>query len=379
MKRKLSTKDVLEDVSFNGIRAVVDTTVFLFRIRQMPNSVINLVSNSSGLFFGNTGHSLARYDVVPYPALAKLDERMKSLFWRPQEIDMSQERASFAKMTDADKHVFTSNLQRQILLDTIQGRSPSLAFLPHCCDPSLENCLLTWSFFESIHSESYTHIIRAIYPNPSAVFDQIPSIGEISECSQSIAKAYDSLIESPDPQTLYLALVAANALEALRFFVSFACTFSFAERGLVEGSAKAVRFIARDEAVHLALVQNIIKLLAKESETWNQVINDNRPAAIALFEEAAEQEIAWINYLFKEGSIIGLNPKILTQYVEYLLPRRKYAAGLTTHRSTTEHPIPWVERWFNSDNVQVAPQEVEVASYLTGMVVNDLGDSEFEI
>jgi ribonucleoside-diphosphate reductase beta chain len=347
----------------------------------MANSTLTFSTSSDRLFFGEAGHGIARYDEVRYPQFLKIDERMKSLFWRPQEIDMSMDRTSFeSNMGDIDRFVFTANLRRQIVLDSVQGRAPVLTFLPHCTDTSLENCISTWSFFETIHSESYTHIIRAIYPDPSGVFEGIPTIAPIVDCAQSITGAYDRMQAMPSKENLYLSLIAANALEALRFYVSFACTFSFAERGLVEGSAKIVRFIARDETVHLALVQSILKVLEKDDPDFIQIVQDNRRAAKDIFNEAAAQEKAWTKYLFDHGSILGLNEKILNQYVDYLLVKRKHAIGLTsTAKSRVEHPIPWVEKWYSNSSVQVAPQEVEVSAYLTGSVVNDMAEAEFSL
>lgn len=345
----------------------------------MNYDTISLTTNSSKLFFGDEGHGLSRYDVVRYPTLMKLNEKMQSFFWRPVEIDMSQEKASFGRMTDAEKFVFTSNLRRQILLDSIQGRAPSLAFLPHCTDPSLENCIQTWSFFETIHSESYTHIIRAIYPDPSSVFDGIPEINEIADCSKSIGNSYDNLINAPSKENLYLALVSANALEALRFYVSFACTFSFAERGLVEGSAKVVKFIARDENQHLALIQYVLKQLPNDDPDFAQIIGDLNKKANDIFDAAAEQEKEWSKYLFSKGAVLGLNEEILNQYIDYLLPRRKFAAGINKNRGSGSHPLPWVEKWFSNANVQLSPQETEISSYVTGTVKNDMDGVKFEL
>lgn len=345
---------------------------------RIIRSTLDFTTTSDKLFFGEAGHGIARYDQVRYPLFLKIDERMKSLFWRPNEIDMSQEKASFEKMTSSEQFVFTENLSRQIMLDSIQGRAPSLAFLPHCTDPALENCISTWSFFETIHSESYTHIIRAIYSDPSAVFERIPSILPIVNCATSITSAYDLLINNPNKETLYMALISANALEALRFYVSFACTFSFAERGLVEGSAKLVKLIARDEAQHLALVQHILKLLERDDPDFIPIVRDNRQAAKNIFNEAAEEEKSWGSHLFSKGSLLGLNEKIFHQYIDFLLVKRKYAVGLTsTAKSKVDHPIPWVERWYSSLSTQVAPQEVEVSAYLTGSVVNDMAGAEF--
>ena len=204
----------------------------------MNNSIQTMSVHPDKLFFGESGHGIVRYDVVRYQILEKMNEKMAAFFWRPVEIDMAQEKRSFNQMTDVEQFVFTSNLKRQILLDSIQGRAPALVFLPHCSDPSLENCLLTWSFFETIHSQSYTHIIRAIYNDPQIIVDEMPNLIPIVDCAHDITKMYDQMVSNPNKENLYLSLISANALEAIRFYVSFACTFSFVERAMVEGSGK---------------------------------------------------------------------------------------------------------------------------------------------
>ncbi len=341
--------------------------------------VLNLSTKPEKMFFGSTGHGIARYDIVNYPIFNKLNQKMHGFFWRPNEIDMSQERRSFEKMSSAEKFIFTSNLKRQILLDSIQGRAPTLVFSPHCTDPSLENCLTTWQFFESIHSESYTHILRAIYPDPSAVIEDLPNITEISDCAHQISEAYDNFINTPSKDNLYLALVAANALEAVRFYVSFACTFSFCERGMVEGSAKVIKLIARDEAEHLALTQHIIKLLPKDDPEFIEVIARNQEKAKEIFVAAAEQEKNWARFLFKNGPMIGLNEKILCDYIDYLLARRMKAIGLSIDTAYKgNNPIPWIEKHLSSTHTQVAPQEVEISSYLAASVINDAQDMNLE-
>lgn len=341
----------------------------------MDNNVLKLSSDSDSLFFGNCGHGISRYDIVRYPIFQKINNKMQGFFWRPNEIDVSQEKRSFEKMTESERFVFTSNLKRQILLDSVQGRAPGLAFLPHVSDPSLENCILTWGFFESIHSESYTHIIRAIYPDPSIIFDDLIKIREISDCAKSVTKAYDNLILNPTKKNLYLALVAANALEAVRFYVSFACTFSFLERGMVEGSAKIVKLIARDEAEHLALTQHIIKLLPKDDDEYIQIIKESEDEARAIFLEAAEQEKIWAKYLFSYGPVLGLSEDMLCNYVDYLLARRMKAIGLSNDVGYKgNHPLPWVEKHYTNSNTQVAPQEVEISSYLAASIKNDIND-----
>lgn len=343
------------------------------------NSVLNLSSRSSKLFFGEEGHSIARYDIPRYLVLKKLNEKMKSLFWSFDEIDMSSEKASFNRMTVVERFVFTENLKRQILLDSIQGRSPALVFQPSITDPTLENCFVTLAFFEQIHSQSYTHILQAIYPNPTVVYDAIPSIQSIADCANSVTTVYDKMVCEPTKENLYLAIIAMNALEGLRFFCSFACSFSFGERGLVEGSVKQIKFICRDELVHLALVQHILKILPKDDPEFIEIIGDLRPQAIVIFDETAQQEKDWCKYIFQHGSILGLNEKILSDYIDYLLPRRKAAAGLTTTTSfASENPIPWINKWLTDSNYQPAPQEVEGTAYLTSALKNDASDLDFK-
>ena len=345
-------------------------------MNHKPLSVLTLNTNPDRLFFGESGHGISRYDIVKYPALLKLNKHMRSLFWEPSIVDMSGEKRSFDSLDRPEQFVFTSNLKRQILLDSVQGRAPMTVFAPHCTDPTMENCISTWSFFETIHSESYTHILRAIYPDPSLVVDDIPNIKEIAVCADSIAKAYDAVQYNPTKTNLYLALVAANALEALRFYVSFACTFSFAQRGKVEGSAKVVRFIARDETQHLALTQHALKIIVKEDEEFAEIARTHEDQARSLFEEAAQQEKNWAKYLFSQGPILGLSEEILTQYVDHLLNKRLQSLGLAKPGTPRiQNPLPWMDHWLKSDNVQTAPQEAEISSYLSSVALsNDLDD-----
>jgi ribonucleoside-diphosphate reductase beta chain len=358
-----------------AVRAV--RAKFNFTIPTMTTtSILNLSTSHDRLFFGDSGHGISRYDVVRHPIFQKLDKNMKKFFWDPALVDMSSEKRSFESMTGPEQFVFTSNLKRQILLDSVQGRAPMLTFGPFCSDPTLENCLATWGFFETIHSESYTHILRAIYPDPKIVVDDIPNIRQIADCATSIAFAYDTLQQHSSKENLYLALIAANALESLRFYVSFACTFSFSQRGFVEGSAKIVKLIARDETQHVALTQHILKTLPKDDPDFSQILLDCAPKALLLFEEAAEQEKEWAKYLFSEGPILGLSEDILCTYVDHLLHRRTHALGIAkTGTPRNPNPIPWIDKWFTNDNVQVAPQEVEFGGYLSQVALqNDLMD-----
>jgi ribonucleoside-diphosphate reductase beta chain len=327
---------------------------------------------------------IARYDKVKYPAFEKLTEKQMSFFWRPEEVELSKDSKDFKGLTDHEKHIFTSNLKRQILLDSVQGRAPSLAFLPICSLPELETWIQTWTFFETIHSRSYTHIIRNVYPDPSRVFDEMLEIQEIVDCAGSISKYYDELIHWNSHEVgmyehkkkLWLCLNAVNALEGVRFYVSFACSWNFAELKKMEGNAKIIKFIARDENVHLASTQQLLKILPKEDPDFAKLADETRQECIDMFQAVVAQEKAWASYLFKDGSMIGLNEQLLCDYVDHIAAKRMGAIGLNGKPGA--NPLPWTQKWIAGSDVQVAPQETEITSYIVGGVTQDVTGDTFK-
>ncbi len=349
------------------------------------------------MFFGQNVN-VARYDQQKYPIFEKLIEKQLSFFWRPEEIDLSSDRGEYADLPDNEQHIFISNLKYQTLLDSVQGRSPNVALLPLVSIPELETWIETWSFSETIHSRSYTHIIRNIVADPSVIFDDIVTNEEIAKRAESVTVFYDKLIALTNKMyakkinlaedhafrkkiktALFLTIVSVNVLEAIRFYVSFACSFSFAERSLMEGNAKVIKLIARDEALHLSGTQNIISLLTsgEDDPEMAEIAREQEKAVYTIFNEAAEQEKEWADYLFKDGSMIGLNAQILKDYVEYITNVRLKAIKLTPIFESRSNPLPWMNHWLVSDNVQVAPQESEISSYLVGQVDSKVDSDDF--
>ncbi len=351
--------------------------------------------------------NVARYDQQKYDIFEKLIEKQLSFFWRPEEVDVARDRIDYNALPEHEKHIFISNLKYQTLLDSIQGRSPNVALLPLISIPELETWVETWAFSETIHSRSYTHIIRNIVNDPALVFDDIVANEEILKRAKDISGYYDGLIEYTNyyhlmgegthkvngkeininlrelKKKLYLCLMSVNALEAIRFYVSFACSFAFAERELMEGNAKIIKLIARDEALHLTGTQHMLNLLGSGNDDpeMAEIAIECHQQSYDLFVLAAEQEKEWAEYLFRDGSMIGLNKDILCQYIEYITNIRMQAVGLPLPFSARSNPIPWINAWLVSDNVQVAPQEVEVSSYLVGQIdsevsADDLSDFE---
>ncbi|KKD00614.1 MULTISPECIES: class Ia ribonucleoside-diphosphate reductase subunit beta [Photobacterium] len=359
------------------------------------------------MFFGQPVN-VARYDQQKFEIFEKLIEKQLSFFWRPEEVDVSSDRINFNNLPEHERHIFISNLKYQTLLDSIQGRSPNVALLPLVSIPELETWIETWSFSETIHSRSYTHIIRNIVNDPGVVFDDIVTNEHIIKRAGDISRYYDELIQGTSDyhrlgegehvvngetvvvslhelkKKLYLCMMSVNALEAIRFYVSFACSFAFAERELMEGNAKIIKLIARDEALHLTGTQHILNLMrtGQDDPEMADIARECEQLSFDIFKDAAEQEKEWAEYLFKDGSMIGLNKDILCQYVEYITNLRMTAVGLKpAYPGATQNPIPWINAWLSSDNVQVAPQEAEISSYLVGQIDNDvsaddLGDFE---
>lgn len=349
------------------------------------------------MFFGQNVN-VARYDQQKYPIFEKLIEKQLSFFWRPEEIDLSTDRGEYANLPENEKHIFISNLKYQTLLDSVQGRSPNVALLPLVSIPELETWIETWSFSETIHSRSYTHIIRNIVTDPSLIFNDIVTNEEIVKRAISVTEHYDQLIHltnqmyansldlDKDPEfrkkiktALYLTIVSVNVLEAIRFYVSFACSFSFAERSLMEGNAKIIKLIARDEALHLSGTQHMISLLRSggDDPEMAEIAKEQHEAVISIFRDAAEQEKQWAAYLFKNGSMIGLNTSILQSYVEYITNVRLKALNLDPIFPQKGNPLPWMNNWLVSDNVQVAPQESEISSYLVGQMNSKVSKDDF--
>ena len=357
-------------------------------VYNMRKSVfkINVKNHMEKDLFFDEGVDIARYDMVKYPALQKLYEKMLSFYWTPDEVDVTKDKIDFNKLTENEQHIFTSNLKRQILLDSVQGRSPDLALLPIASNPELELLIETGAFFETIHSRSYTHVIRNTYANPSKIFDEITSIPQISECGNAISEHYDNLINYKGPhgspkhkKLLYLCMISIYILEGIRFYVSFACSWAFAELKQMEGNAKIIKLIARDENLHLAASLNIIRTLIKDDKEFVQIKEETKDEVMQLFEDALVQEEEWCDYLFGNGSMIGLNAELLKEYVRWIGAKRikslNYAVPFSTH---LHNPLPWTEKWISGGAVQVAPQETEITSYVVGGTKHDVDKTSFK-
>jgi len=356
------------------------------------------------MFFGQP-LGVQRYDSFKYPVFDKLTQQQLGYFWRPEEVSLQKDRADYQTLSEEQKHIFTSNLKYQIMLDSVQGRGPGMAFIPYCSLPELESAMTVWEFMEMIHSRSYTYIIKNVYSDPTEVFDTILDDEKILDRASSVTQSYDDFIEHAHQydngtmwelakeghysgqfdrrelkRKLYRAVANVNILEGIRFYTSFACSFAFGENKLMEGSAKILSLIARDESQHLVLTQNIMnkwrdgddpemQVIAKEEQSW----------VMSMFQRAVDEEKMWAEYLFKNGSMIGLNERLLHNYVEWIANRRMKAIGIKPMFDipAKNNPLPWTEHWLNSKGQQNAPQETEIESYVIGGIKQDVEANTF--
>ena len=358
------------------------------------------------MFFGKP-LGVQRYDNFKYPQFENLTKQQLGYFWRPEEVSLQKDRGDYQTLRPEQKHIYTSNLKYQIMLDSVQGRAPGMAFLPYCSLPELESCMEVWSFMEMIHSRSYTYIIKNIYSDPSEVFDKILSDDRILSRAASVTESYDDFLNEAQQwgqsslwkdldkslntslpvlelkeikRKLYRAVANVNILEGIRFYVSFACSFAFGELKLMEGSAKIISLIARDENQHLALTQNIINNWRKGDDSQMvQIVKEEEDWTYKMFQRCVDEEKTWAEYLFKDGSMIGLNDKLLHQYVEWIANRRLRSIGLKPlyDIAAKNNPLPWTEHWISSKGLQVAPQETEVESYVVGGIKQDVKKDTF--
>ena len=358
------------------------------------------------MFFGKP-LGVQRYDNFKYPQFENLTKQQLGYFWRPEEVSLQKDRGDYQKLRPEQKHIYTSNLKYQIMLDSVQGRAPGMAFLPYCSLPELEACMEVWSFMEMIHSRSYTYVIKNVYPDPSEVFDTIIKDVRILSRAATVTESYDDFINEAQvwgqsglwkdmdsslntslpvlemkelKRKLYRAVANVNILEGIRFYVSFACSFAFGELKLMEGSAKIISLIARDENQHLALTQNIINNWRKgDDPEMVDIVKEEEEWTYQMFNKCVNEEKKWADYLFRDGTMIGLNDKLLQQYVEWIANRRLRSIGLKAQYDIPmrNNPLPWTEHWISSKGLQVAPQETEVESYVVGGIKQDVKKDTF--
>lgn len=335
--------------------------------------------------------TVQRFEEYRYPKLARFEELQRGFFWVPEEISLTKDKMDHKEASDAVKHIFTSNLLRQTALDSIQGRAPTQIFLPVVSIPELEALVITWGFFEtSIHSKSYSHIIRNVYGVPKEEFNKIHDTAEIVSMASNIGKYYDDLYlincrkelghkidEYEHKRAIWMALHASYALEALRFMVSFATSLAMVENKIYIGNGNIISLILQDEILHAEWTAWIINNVVKEDADYVKLSQECESKVYKLYEEVIEEEKAWADYLFKKGVVIGLNADILRDFIDWTAHIKLKEVGI---KYQAEHPksspIPWFNKYVNIHKRQTALQENESTSYIIGAMGDSIDKDE---
>ena len=349
------------------------------------------------MFLDQAGRvTIQRYEEHAYPTVAKYVDTQKGFFWVPEEITLVKDKIDFKNSSDAVKHIFTSNLLRQTALDSIQGRSPVECFFPVVSVPEAEALVLWWSAFEQIHSKSYSHIIRNIYNVPSDEFNRIHDTKEIVGMAANIGKFYDELYrinailtiyggynKGPLPITeeqhidaIWMALHASYALEAIRFMVSFATSLGMVENKIFIGNGNVIALILKDELLHTDWTAYIITKIVKDDPRFAAAAKRCKDAVHAMYLSVIEEEKAWADYLFKFGTVVGLNAQVMKNFVDYIAQMRLKEVGFKYDAGIKSTPLPWFNKHLNTSKKQTALQENESVSYVIGSMTADVDYEE---
>jgi ribonucleoside-diphosphate reductase beta chain len=347
-------------------------------------TVLNTVNTDSlkqPIFLGED-LAIQRYDRLKYPKFYDLYDQQMNFFWRPQEINLTKDSADYKNLSPEERFVFDSNLRFQTMTDSMLSRSIN-SLADYVSNPELEICMNVWSFFETVHSNSYTYILQNVHPDATKFFDSILEDKEIVKRAEAISSRYDALLntKSEDPkQQIFDALLATQITEGLTFYVSFACSFYFGYRGKMEGNAKIINLISRDENLHVAITQNIFKILRDNpKEGFQEIVKKNEDRVYEAYRMAVDAEKEWADYLFSRGNLIGLTSDSLKNYVEWLADSRLTSMGYKKIYNVKSNPLSgWLDSFYDSKKIQVAPQETEITSYIVGGVTQDVTNETFK-
>ncbi len=329
--------------------------------------------------------TIQRYDDFAYPTIADYDEAQQGAFWRPQEITLTKDKIDHKEASEATRHIYTSNLLRQTALDSLQGRAPVQIFTPVVSVPELESLVQTWSFFETIHSRSYSHIIRNIYNVPKDEFNKIHDTSEIVNMASGIGKYYDDLhllncrvadghgvSEHALVKAIYLALIASYGLEAIRFNVSFTTSLGMKENKIYIGSGNIVELILSDELLHTDWTAYIINKVVRDDPRFAQVAAECKAEARDMLLDVIREEKEWAKYIFKKGTNIGMNERSMCDQVDWTAQQRLPAIGVKYDAGIRTSPQPWFNKYLNTNKKQTALQENESVAYVIGSMTNEV-------
>ena len=339
--------------------------------------------NGYPLFFGE---NLGLLDTVnrTYPVLEELYQQQLAQIWNEFEVDLTQDKLDMLNVDKTSVELMTKTLSWQFLADSVAGRSISGVLLDHVTNPELEGLINLWSFFETIHARTYSHIVKQTFVNPNEMLEETYANVDVLTRSEAIVAAFDSLdmaetLEEKQDAML-LVLTALFALEAIAFMASFAVTFALVETGKFQGIGKLVQLICRDEVLHTRFDHTILSILMKDPE-WQAALIRNEGHVAMILDEVRENEQRWADYIFSEGrSVSGLNADLLKSYVNYMAKPVYTTFGLEPDFEVPKrNPLPYMDKYIDSSKVQTANMELQNSSYLIGAIEDDAEDLELDL
>ena len=352
----------------------------------MTNTVYNTTKHDyaqNPMFFGKD-LGVYREDQLKYPVLLELAEIQRGLTWQPQDTNLTQDKVDYEiKLDFIQRFIYDENLKYQTTLDTVQARAINLVLAPHVSLPEVESFMLWWAAFEDLHSTSYQYMLKQVYANPTPIIDDIYENISINSRMDTMVTYYDKLLNTTDEKrekNLLMLLYSINALEAIRFYVSFVCTFAFDRANLMRGSSKIVGYIARDESVHYKAVTFIINQLqnGNEGKKWRALCEETKQDAVAIFNQVLSEEMDWIDHLFKYGEPDFLSKELLQEKLKWYTAKTMKNLSLPIEFDyPKQNPMRWVEdTYLNFSSVQNANQDQNSIAYMSDITIDNLNEDK---
>jgi ribonucleoside-diphosphate reductase beta chain len=342
----------------------------------------NIVPTSERKMFLGPELNLQRFDTFKYKKFYDLYQEQKSAFWNPEEIDFSGEAAKIDTMTETEKWIFENNLMWQTATDSVLSRGIN-EITKYITLPELEAACSYWQFCEVLHSESYTHALKGLTKNPKDFFDSIIVNEEINKRSEEITTSFDSLLNVSDKnlkETIFKTILSTQIAEGLNFHVSFLFSFWFGKQGKAPQMAKIIRLINKDESIHVAITQNILKYWKNiPEEGFKEIIDSNKDTIYGMYENGVKWEKDWASYLFSKGSLIGFNETNVHGYIEWLANNRLSSLGYDKIFTCKKNPIgSWLLEYLDPTLAQSAPQEQNLTTYQMGSRNNTIDKNKLK-
>ena len=327
------------------------------------------------------GEQLGLFDTVnvAYPAIEKLYQQQLAQVWNEHEVDLTQDRMDMLRVPKETADLMVKTLSWQHLADSVAAKSIAALLIPFCTNSELEGMLTIQSFFEIIHSRTYSHIVKQTFVDPNKMIEQTYNDVGVLLRSEAIVKAFDELESLPKDaptqrkkEVLLKVLVALFALEGIAFMSSFAVTFAITETDVFQGIGALVAKIAADEALHTRMDATVLDVILKDTE-WKNTFEQSKSELKVIVDAVVNQEMQYAEYLFSEGrNVIGLNAALLKEYTLYMAyPIYKFLGLNFDYQVIEENPLPYMAKYIDPSQMQSANQEIQNTAYNIGVIEND--------